>query len=117
MYRSTPPNHLGGANVLSPLDLAYDSSRCDHRVFVDLPIISNYAFWIMAATYLMWLVVNHAHTTRRFRFQLMLTIILTMISVVAAFVGIPIVSDYAFWVKAETYLMIVASTDLIRYSE
>jgi hypothetical protein len=117
MYGATPPNHLGVQMFFLRLISLMIAVAAIIGVFVDLPIISNYAFWIMVATYLMWLGVNHAHTTRRFRFQLMLTILLTMVSIVAVFVGIPIVSDCAFWVMAETYLMIVASTDLVRYSE
>jgi hypothetical protein len=47
----------------------------------------------------------------------MVTIVLTMAAIVGVFVGIPIVSDFAFWIMAASYVFIVASTDIIRGSE
>ena len=83
-------------------------------VFVEIPIVSEWAFWLMVGAYLLWLGVNHFHTTRQVRLQLMLTIVLTMAAIVGLFVGIPIVSDFAFWIVAAAYVIIVASTDVIR---
>ena len=44
----------------------------------------------------------------------MVTIVLAMLAIVGLFVGIPIVSDFAFWVMTAAYLIIVASTDIVR---
>jgi hypothetical protein len=46
--------------------------------------------------------------------QFMVTIVLAMFAIVGLFVGIPIVSDFAFWVMTAAYLIIVASTDIVR---
>jgi hypothetical protein len=84
-------------------------------VFVEIPIVSEWAFWLLVGAYLLWLGVNRFHDTKRVRGQLILTIVLTMAAVVGIFVGIPIVSDFAFWVMAAAYVIIVASTDLVRH--
>jgi hypothetical protein len=83
-------------------------------VFGEIPIISEWAFWFMVGAYLLWLGINRMHDTKRFRLQLILTIVLTMAAIVGVFVVIPIVSDYAFWVMAAAYVIIVASTDIVR---
>jgi hypothetical protein len=41
---------------------------------------------------------------------LMLSIVLALAAIVAVFVEIPIVSNYAFWVMAANYLLVVAGT-------
>jgi len=46
--------------------------------------------------------------------MLMSTIVLTMAAVVGVFVEIWIVSNYAFWIMAAAYVVIVASTDMYR---
>ena len=40
----------------------------------------------------------------------MLSIVLTLAAIVGLCVEIPIVSDYAFWVMAANYLLVVAGT-------
>jgi len=40
----------------------------------------------------------------------MVSIVLTLASIVAVFVDIPIISNYAFWVMAANYLCAVAGT-------
>jgi hypothetical protein len=82
-------------------------------VFADIPIVSQWAFWFMVGAYLLWLGVNFL-TERRFRFHLMLTIVLIMAATVGIFVEIPIVSDFAFWLMAAAYVIVVASTDVYR---
>jgi hypothetical protein len=86
-------------------------------VFGEIPIVSEWAFWFMVGAYLLWLGVNRMHDTRQIRLQLMVTIVLTMVAIVGVFVGIPIVSTFAFWIMAASYVIIVASTDIIRGSE
>src|SRR5450631_4703100 len=80
-------------------------------VFSEIPIVSEWAFWFMVGAYLLWLGVNHLSNTR-IKLQLMVTIVLTMAAIVGVFVGIPIVSDFAFWIMAASYVIIVASTDI-----
>jgi hypothetical protein len=80
-------------------------------LFVEIPIVSNYTFWVMVGTWFLWLAV-HRFRRRRPRFQplLMASIVLTVAAIVAVFVEIPIVSNYAFWVMAANYLITVAGT-------
>jgi hypothetical protein len=40
----------------------------------------------------------------------MLSIVLTLAAIVGVFIEIPIVSEYAFWVMAANYLLVVAGT-------
>jgi hypothetical protein len=83
-------------------------------LFVEIPILSQWTFWFMVGAYLLWIGVSRFHKTRRLRVQLMVTIVLAMLAIVGLFVGIPIVSDFAFWVMTAAYLIIVASTDIVR---
>jgi hypothetical protein len=68
----------------------------------------------MVGAYLLYLGVNTFHTTRAFRGQFILTILLTMAAIVGIFVPIPIISDFAFWVMTAAYIIVVASNDIIR---
>jgi hypothetical protein len=86
-------------------------------LFVEIPILSKFALWIMVAAYLLWLAIADWDTKQGFRWQPMLSIVLTGAAVVGVFVGIPIVSDYVFWVMTGAYLIIVASTDLYRQGD
>jgi hypothetical protein len=83
-------------------------------VFTEIPVMSEWAFWFVVGAYLLWLGVGTMHTTRAIKLQFMLTIVLTMAAIVGLFVGIPIVSNYAFWLMAAAYVIIVASTDIVR---
>jgi hypothetical protein len=85
-------------------------------VFAEIPIVSNYAFWVMVGAYLLWIGVNRPEGKKGFALQLVLSILLTMVAIVGVFVEIPIVSNFAFWVMAASYVnvIIVASTDLYR---
>jgi hypothetical protein len=75
-------------------------------VFVYIPIISNWAFWIVVGAYLLWFAVH-----RRGRgVLLMLSIALLLATILAVFIEIPIVSDYAFWVMVANYVVVVAGT-------
>ena len=77
-------------------------------VFVEIPIVSDYAFWVLVGAYLLWL---GTHRWRRhFKPLLMLSIVLILLAIVGLCVEIPIVSDYAFWVMAANYLIIVSAT-------
>jgi hypothetical protein len=85
-------------------------------VFGEIPILSEWAFWFMVGAYLLWLGVNRL-IRDRFKGVLVLTLLLTMAAIVGVFVEIPMVSKYAFWVMAASYVIIVASTDVIRWSD
>ena len=69
----------------------------------------------MVGAYLLWIGVNRMGD-RRIKLQLMVTIVLTMAAIVGLFVGIPIVSTYAFWIMAAAYVIMVASTDIYRHT-
>ena len=83
-------------------------------LFVEIQIVSEWAFWFMVGAYLLWLGVNRSHETRLIKPLLMITIVLTIAAIVSLFVGIPIVSDFAFWVMTAAYVIIVASIEVVR---
>jgi hypothetical protein len=85
-------------------------------VFAEIPIVSNYAFWFMVGAYLLWIAVNNPpwKSKKRLKVMLILSILLTMVAVVGVFVEIPMVSNFAFWVMAASYVLTVASTDIVR---
>jgi hypothetical protein len=82
-------------------------------VLIEIPIVSDYAFWFMVGAYLLWIAVG-GPMAKRFKVKLVLSILLTMAAVVGVFVEIPMVSNYAFWVMASSYVLMVASTDIYR---
>ena len=83
-------------------------------VFGEIPIVSEWAFWFMVGAYLLWLALTHSHTARLIKWWLMLTLLLIISAVVGVFVHIPIVSKYAFWIMAASYVILTASTDIVR---
>jgi hypothetical protein len=85
-------------------------------VFGEIPIVSEWAFWFMVGAYLLWLGVNRFSKVR-IKWVLMLSILLILVAIVGVLVEIPIVSKYAFWVMAASYVIIVASTDIYRTSD
>jgi hypothetical protein len=68
----------------------------------------------MVGAYLLWLGVTRMADFKPIKWALMLTLLLTMVAVVGVFVGIPIASNYAFWIMTASYVIIVASTDMVR---
>ena len=73
-------------------------------VFVAIPIISAYAFWILVAAIIIWLGV---HTVKKPGLLAMTPIVLLVVAVVGLFIEIPIVSAYTFWVLALAYVILV----------
>jgi hypothetical protein len=69
-------------------------------LFVEIPIISDYAFWVLVGAYLLYL-SNHKPSS----WVTMVSIVLTLLAIVGVFVEIPIVSNYAFWVMAASFLL------------
>ena len=78
------------------------------EVFTLIPIISEYAFWVVVAAYFIWLAVHRLH--HGFKPLLMVSIVLLLLAIGAVFIEIAFVSDYVFWVMEANYLMIVAAT-------
>ena len=79
-------------------------------IFVEIPIVSDYAFWVLVGALLIWMGVHSQNTKNRFRWQTMLSIVLLLVAIVGVFVEIPIITDYAFWILAAAYLVSVGST-------
>src|SRR5271168_4464237 len=77
-------------------------------VFTEIPILSDYAFWIVVGAYLVWLAVHRL--SKGFKPLLVVSIALLLVAIVGVFVEIPIVSKYVFWIMEANYLMIVAAT-------
>ena len=78
--------------------------------YVEIPIVSDYAFWVLVGALLIWMGVHTPNTKIRFRGWTMLTIVLLLVAIVGVFVEIPIITDYAFWILAAAYLVSVGST-------
>jgi hypothetical protein len=78
-------------------------------LFVEIPIISDYAFWVLVGAYLIWQGV-HSPSKKSFRPGTMASLVLLLVAIVGVFVEIPIVSDYAFWVLAAAYLIMIGRT-------
>jgi hypothetical protein len=79
-------------------------------IFVEIPIVSDYAFWVLVGALLVWMGVHSPNTKIRFRGWTMVTIVLLLVAIVGVFVEIPIVTDYAFWILAAAYLVAVGSS-------
>jgi hypothetical protein len=69
-------------------------------VFADIPFVSNYAFWVAVAAYIIrdW-------TFNRLLFVGMLSLLVMGLAVVGVFIQIPFVSNYAFWVAVTAYII------------
>jgi hypothetical protein len=80
-------------------------------VLIEIPIVSNYAFWVMVGAYLLW---GAVHRPGR-GVGVMLSIAVLLVAIVGVFVEIPIVSNYAFWVMAANYVIAVAGTGSTRF--
>jgi hypothetical protein len=77
-------------------------------VFVEIPIVSDYAFWVLVAAYVVWLGVHPP--AKKFRPGDIGSLVLVLVAIVGLLVEILIVSNYAFWVVAAAYLVIVGYT-------
>ena len=78
-------------------------------LFVEIPIISDYAFWVLVGAYLIWHGV-HSRPKKSFRPGTMASLVLLLVAIVGVFVEIPIITDYAFWILAAAYLVSVGGT-------
>ena len=70
-------------------------------VFVSIPFVSNYAFWVAIAAYVIldW----------KWNWAGMLSLLLLLLAVVGVFIDIPFVSQYAFWVAIAAYCIRMAT--------
>ena len=70
-------------------------------VFIGIPIVSQYAFWLAIAAYVLldW----------RWAWAGMLSLLLLLLAVVGVFIEIPIVSQYAFWLAIAAYCIRMAT--------
>jgi hypothetical protein len=66
-------------------------------VFIDIPIVSNYAFWFAIAAYFIldWAAIWPG----------MFSLLLLVLAIVGVFIDIPIVSNYAFWFVIAAYFV------------
>jgi hypothetical protein len=78
-------------------------------VFVEIPIVSDYDFWILVGAVIIWHAV-HAPSKKAFKWGIMASLVLLLVAIVGVFVEIPIVSDYAFWILVAAYLVVVGVT-------
>jgi hypothetical protein len=83
-------------------------------LFVEIPIVSDYAFWFLVGALLLEESIHTPNPKIRFRYWTMVTIVLLLVAIVGVFVEIPIVSTYAFWVLFVAYLVSVGSTSFRR---
>ena len=77
-------------------------------VFTYIPIVSDYAFWVMVAATIIFL--SRITAIGPFAPGIMAAIVMLLAAIVEVFRYIPIVSDYAFWVVAANYLLLVGIT-------
>ena len=70
-------------------------------VLIEIPIVSNYAFWVLVGAYLLYLANHKPYLS----WVTMASIVLTLLAIVGVFVEIPIVSNFAFWVMAGSFLL------------
>jgi hypothetical protein len=80
-------------------------------VFIEIPIVSDFAFWVLAAAYLVWVGI-HGPLKRSYSPGRMASIVILLVAIVGVFIEIPIVSEYAFWVLAAAYLVMLGTTNL-----
>lgn len=82
-------------------------------VFVEIPVVSDYAFWVLVGAFLVWAAAHRANPKVSFRVWTMISLALLLVAIVGLFIEVPIVSTYAFWVLAAAYLISVGSTKLL----
>ena len=78
-------------------------------MFVEIPFVSNYAFWIAITAYV--IVVSSIIGPRGMATSF--TLVLALLAVVGVFVEIPFVSNYAFWIAIAAYVIRASSNIII----
>jgi hypothetical protein len=82
-------------------------------VFVYIPNVSDYAFWILLGAFLLWEAVHRHNTRIFFRQWTMLAIALLLLAIVGVVTDFPIIGTYAFWILAAAYAIIIGTTRLV----
>ena len=77
-------------------------------VFVEIPIVSDYAFWVMVGATIIFL--SNIVARGPYSPSIMAAIVMLLAAIVGVFVYIPMVSEYAFWVVAAAYVLLVGIT-------
>ena len=70
-------------------------------VFIGIPIVSQYAFWVAIAAY----IIRDWHGN----WAGMLSLLLLGLAVVGVFIEIPLVSQYAFWIAIAALFIRIAT--------
>jgi hypothetical protein len=70
-------------------------------VFVDIPFVSNYAFWVAIVAY----VILYWGSRIGASWSGIVSLLLLMLAVVGVFIEIPVVSNYAFWIAVAAYVI------------
>ena len=70
-------------------------------VFADIPFVSNYAFWVVIAAYI---ILNWGGAAGA-NWSGILSLLLLGLAVVGVFADIPFVSNYAFWFAIAAYIV------------
>jgi hypothetical protein len=73
-------------------------------VFVEIPILSDYAFWVLFGAYIVWHGI-YVKPGKSIRWWTMFSLALLIVAIVGVFVEIPIITTYAFWVLFLAYLV------------
>jgi hypothetical protein len=78
-------------------------------VFIEIPWVSNYAFWVAVAAYFIrdWTYAQGAG--RLLVWAGVISLFLLMLAAVGVFVDIPVVSNFAFWLAVVAYLIRVTT--------
>jgi hypothetical protein len=79
-------------------------------VFVYIPYISDYAFWVLVLAYLVWELNCDHNSKNRVRIWVMLSPAILILAIVGVLTDIPIISTYAFWILVLAYLVLVGNT-------
>jgi hypothetical protein len=74
-------------------------------VFVEIPFVSNYAFWVAIAAYV--ILASSVIGARSVYYGFAL--VLALLAVVGVFVEIPFVSNYAFWIAIAAFVILASS--------
>jgi hypothetical protein len=76
-------------------------------VFADIPFVSNYAFWVAIAAYVIlnWGGAMITGGGAGPNWPGILSLFLLMLAIVGVFVEIPFVSHYAFWFAIAAYMI------------
>src|ERR1700680_4685461 len=77
-------------------------------VFIEIPFVSNYAFWLMTAAYVIQ--ISSSTIVAGIHFPTFLGLVLALFAVVGVFIEIPFVSNYAFWIMTAAYVIDISST-------